>query len=88
MVRQGCECELKTGFACWGPAGCWHIWIEDTEGVQYDLGQSLSGITVTLLSELPEGSENIGTGEGEDEYKVYLEDPKAYWTMKRSSSAP
>lgn len=87
MCRQGIDCSLVHGFACWGPAGCWHLWIEDPDGNQYDLGQTLSGIKVNLVTELPDGSTRVGTEQdGENEYKVYLEDPKKYWKSREDHS--
>jgi hypothetical protein len=80
MCRQGIDCTLVDGYACWGPAGCWHLWIEDSSGNQYDLGQSISGIKVNLVTDLPEGTKRVGTEhDGCDEYKIYMEDPKKYW---------
>lgn len=88
MRRQGVECSVKTGFACWGPAACWHLWIEDNEGNKYDLGQSLSGIPVTLMEELPDWIKRVDNESttAETEYKLYIDDPKAYWTGKKSAS--
>lgn len=84
MQRQGIDCFIKTGFACWGPAACWHLWIEDSDGNKYDIGQSLSGIQVTLLEELPEWVKRVDNDSttAETEYKLYMDDPKAYWTGK------
>jgi hypothetical protein len=88
MCRQGVECSIKTGFACWGPAACWHLWIEDSDGVRYDLGQSISGINVTLLEELPDWIKRVDSDSTspETEYKLYIDDPKGYWTGKKSET--
>lgn len=90
LKREGFQCRLKEGYAIWGPAGCWHLWIEDDQGNQYDLGQTLSKIKVTLTDTVPEGTQimNDPKFDFSAEYKEYLENPKAYFIKKKSSSEP
>ena len=90
LLREGFQCSLKEGYAIWGPAGCWHLWIEDDQGNQYDLGQALSKIKVTLTDTVPEGTQimNDPKIDFSAEYKEYLEDPKAYFCpLKKKSSS-
>jgi hypothetical protein len=84
MKREGFDCEIKEGYAVWGPAGCWHLWIEDQEGNKYDLGQELSKIPVNLVETLPDGVQLMSDPKFDfsSEYKEYLEDPKKYFSTK------
>lgn len=81
LRRAGFDCTLREGYAVWGPAGCWHLWIEDSQGNQFDLGQTLSNIPVSLVEKVPEGVQVMSDPKinFSDEYKSYLEDPKKYF---------
>lgn len=88
LVRKGYQVKIVPGFACWLKFGCWHLWIEDSDGKIYDVGEHMFKVPVAHLKELPEGTERVDKvpSEFEEEYNLWLEDPKKYFKAPSVSS--
>lgn len=74
--------KLISGYAlCLGTA-CWHTWVRDDKGKDYDVASHLA---VFQYSEtLPEGVQEIqheSIDQNKQLYELYTKDPKSFWAQ-------